>query len=93
MLKKDRRIRALLHTRPRGSITNVAEIGPWTDIYSLGVMLFEIITGDLPYRGRHLLSHHQTSPLPQLKRRPEVSVPDGLLPIVANAREATRGPL
>ena len=86
MPKADRRIEGTpAYIAPEAASANVAEIGPWTDIYSLGVMLFEIV-GDLPYRGRHLL-HHQTSPLPQLKRRPEVNVPDGLLPIVAKMLE------
>jgi serine/threonine protein kinase/tetratricopeptide (TPR) repeat protein len=84
----DRRIEGTpAYIAPEAASGSVADIGPWTDLYSLGVMLFEILTGDLPYRGRHLLSHHQTSPLPQLKQRREVQAPSGLLKLVAKLLE------
>ena len=55
--KADRRIEGTpAYIAPEAASGSVADIGPWTDLYSLGVMLFEILTGDLPYRGRHLLS-------------------------------------
>ncbi|MGB0647959.1 MAG: serine/threonine-protein kinase, partial [Bradymonadia bacterium] len=86
--KADRRIEGTpAYIAPEAASGSVADIGPWTDLYSLGVMLFEILTGDLPYRGRHLLSHHQTSPLPQLRRRADVEAPDGLLKLVARLLE------
>ena len=50
-------------------------------------MLFEIITGDLPYHGRHLLSHHQRSPIPEIVMRPEVDIPRGIIPIVQRLLE------
>lgn len=67
---------------PEAASGNVAAVGPWTDIYSLGIILFEILTGDLPYHGRHLLSHHQHSPLPPIAIRDDVEVPDGLRAVV-----------
>ncbi|MCA9540095.1 MAG: protein kinase [Myxococcales bacterium] len=67
---------------PEAASGNVASVGPWTDLYSLGVMLFEIVTGDLPYHGRHLLTHHQRSPLPPVIVRDAVSVPPGLVAVI-----------
>ncbi len=67
---------------PEAASGNVVGTGPWTDIYSLGIILFEILTGDLPYHGRHLLAHHQRSPLPPLFVRDDVEAPPGLVPIV-----------
>ena len=67
---------------PEAASGDVAAVGPWTDLYSLGVMLFEILAGDLPYHGRHLLAHHQRSPLPALTVRDDVEAPPGLVDVV-----------
>ncbi|MEE2756350.1 MAG: protein kinase [Myxococcota bacterium] len=72
---------------PEAASGDVASVGPWTDLYSLGVMLFEILTGDLPYHGRHLLAHHQRSPVPPIEIRHDVTVSPEIIPIVRRLLE------
>ena len=46
-------------------------IGPWTDLYSVGCMAFELFTGDRPFREvdapMAVLMHHATSPIPRVE--------------------------
>jgi hypothetical protein len=72
---------------PEAASGEVAAVGPWTDLYSLGVILYEILSGDVPFHGKHLLTHHQRSPLPPLRIRPEVEVPGGLVQVVEQLLE------
>ncbi|OLO32908.1 serine/threonine protein kinase [Streptomyces sp. MNU77] len=51
-------------------------VGPYTDLYALGVLLHELISGDVPFAGSTALGvlhrHLYEPPLPVRKTRPEV---------------------
>jgi tRNA A-37 threonylcarbamoyl transferase component Bud32 len=53
------------------------DVGPQSDLYSLGVVLFEMLTGDVPFHGENQVSvamKHVREELPDVQlRRPEVS--------------------
>lgn len=58
------------------------EVDPRSDIYAFGVLMYEALTGELPFRGRTrqaLLEHHQRStPRPLLTTRPDLAIPPEL---------------
>jgi len=59
-----------------------AQVEPRTDIYALGVMMYEALTGDLPIVAqtrRVLLDLHQRQiPIPMRQRRPDLPLPEAL---------------
>ena len=65
------------------------------DIYSLGVMLFEALTGQLPFQGRSqvaLIRAHLTEQAPKLcDRAPDVDFPPCLEWLVATCLEKDKG--
>lgn len=52
------------------------QVGPATDLYSLGLVLFEMLTGQTPFRSEHVAEviHRQVyqTPLPPSMLRPEI---------------------
>jgi eukaryotic-like serine/threonine-protein kinase len=63
-----------------------AQVEPRTDVYALGVLMYEALTGELPIIAqsrRELLDLHQRQvPIPMRQRRPDLPIPEALDTIV-----------
>ncbi len=67
--KKGEIIGSLPYMSPE-QITGDEELDHRTDIYSCGIMLHQLITGELPFQGKDTttwLTQHKTQPIPRLK--------------------------
>jgi eukaryotic-like serine/threonine-protein kinase len=53
------------------------EIDARTDVYAVGIIAYELVTGDVPFSGPHLMSvlmkHVQDEPVPPSRRNPSIS--------------------
>lgn len=76
------------YAAPELVIGDVAHQGPTTDIYALGILLFQLCTGHLPFSGddNDVLLAHMRKPLPlsEVEKRP-------MRKIIKNATEKSQG--
>ncbi|MEO0604073.1 MAG: serine/threonine-protein kinase, partial [Myxococcota bacterium] len=64
---------------PEQSLGQPREAGPWTDLFSVGVILWELLTGHLPYAPE---ASPDATPLPTFV--PRIDVPRGLRQVLGN---------
>ncbi len=64
---------------PEQAMGQPREAGPWTDLFSVGVILWELVTGELPYAPE---TSPDATPLPVLV--PRLDVPRGLRTVLGN---------
>ena len=72
---------------PEQALGDATQIGPPSDVYALGVMLFELLAGERPYQGGvpTIVFQAAQGVVPPLPRRPETIVDDSLYEIIVKA--------
>ncbi|TNE91336.1 MAG: tetratricopeptide repeat protein [Deltaproteobacteria bacterium] len=81
--KRGRREGTPGYMAPEQRLGLVREMGPWTDLYAVGVILWELVTGQLPFPpGRSALDAELHELVPRFP------VPDGLEIVLANLLSA-----
>lgn len=71
-------------------ITGEGVLGPWTDLYALAVMLWELICGQPPFtgpKGSAVIVQHVTAPVPEFVPLTDLDVPAGLESVLRKALE------
>ena len=74
----------VLYTSPEQAGAMDADVGEPADLYSAGIVLFESLTGNVPFQGEtigKLLFEHMTEPVPELTT-PEGPVPHALEEVI-----------
>lgn len=66
-----------MYMAPEQSI-NSSNVGPSTDIYSFGAVLFEMLTGDTPFQGSNfmeIMTAHRENPVPDVRgKNPQLPI-------------------
>jgi serine/threonine protein kinase len=83
---------AVGHQAPAGTPAYMApemfegRVSPRSDIYALGILMFQVLTGGVPFEGTfdELRQNHQSQPLP-LEKLKEANVPDAVIEIIERA--------
>lgn len=74
---------------PEQAAGRVDLLGPPADVYALGVMLFEVLAGERPYKGtpREMVDKAKEGNVPPLPRKPGSAADDSLYAIICKAMQ------